>query len=205
MNTSHKIIELNLDSLFADTETSATNAEFSSFNLNSLLYTNKTPQTAGGFFGLSKTTSQSKTSSQSSPAIQTSSQSSAASQKAAPIAIDSIKRYNDEIMAQRPNKMQLLNGIVHITSAQSDCLESTFTKEKSIPVKFIELMRNQINTIKNDQNNPENETVIKTLEIMADHIFIILASMKEIRCDKPSSQGGNRKNDVSFGVGYKPN
>jgi hypothetical protein len=202
MNTSHKIIKLNLDSLFADTETSATNTEFSSFNLNSLLYTNKTPQT-GGLFGFGTKNSSvspaaTKTPLQSSPAIQ----SSTASQKATQIAIGNNRRY-DDIMAQQTKKMQLLNGSVHITPAQLHCLESTFTSDKSIPVKFIELMRNQINTIKNDNKNPENETVIKTLEIMADYIFIILASMKEIRCDKPPNQGGNKKNDVSFGVGYK--
>jgi hypothetical protein len=196
MNTSHKIIKLNLDSLFADTETSATNAEFPSSNLNSLLYTNKTPQT-GGLFRFGKTTSQS------SPAIQTPSQSSAASPKATPI--DNNKRRNDDIMALQAKQMQLLNGSVHITPAQLHCLESTFTGDKSIPVKFIELMRNLINTIRNDSKNPETETVIKTLKIMADYIFIILASMKEIRCDKPPNQGGNKKNDVSFGVGYKPN
>ena len=100
--------------------------------------------------------------------------------------------------------MQLLNGSIHISSAQLQCLESTFTGEKSIPLKFIDLMRDQINKIRNSEN-PENEAVIKTLEIMADYIFMILASMKEIRCDKPQNQGGHQGNDLSFGVRYKSN
>jgi len=207
MNTSHKIIKLNLDSLFADTETSAMNTEFSSFNLNSLLYTNKTPQTGGDFFGFGKKkSSDTKSISQSSAAIQSSlaSQSSAADPKATQIAIDNKQRQNN-IIEKQTKEMKLLDGSVRITSAQFHCLESTFTGDKSIPVKFIELMRNLINTIRNDSKNPETETVIKTLKIMADYIFIILASMKEIRCDKPPNQGGNKKNDVSFGVGYKPN
>jgi hypothetical protein len=208
MNTSHEIIKLNLDSLFADTETPATNTGFSSFNLNSLLYTNKTPQT-GGFLGFGTrkpsdtkipVSSDTKTSLQSSPAIP----SSVASQKATQSAIDNKQRHNN-IIEKQTKEMKLLDGSVHITSAQSTCLESTSTKDKSIPVKFIELMRILINTIRNDSTNPQNETVIKILEIMADYMFIILASLKEIRCNKPSNQGGSRNDDVSFGVGYTSN